>query len=99
MMLHCVKENGKLYFGKVTFRSWVKSYFGTCGNVLVVKPLKGYENYHYFRNQDLHTSPNFGLLVNDFYSQKLMNIKNLPEYLNKLYEEQAKIFEKNQKTY
>ena len=90
MMLHCVKENGKLYFGKVSFLSWVKAYFGTEGNMLVVKPLKGYENYHYFKNQNLHTSPNYGLLVNDFYSQKLMNIKNLPEYLNRLYDEQAK---------
>lgn len=89
MLLHCMKENGKLYFGKVSFVSWVKSYFGTNGHMLVVKPLKGYENYHYFQNQNLHTSPNYGLLVNDFYSQKLVNIKNLPEYLNKLYDEQA----------
>jgi hypothetical protein len=90
MVLHCIKENGKLYFGKVSFISWVKAYFGTEGRLLVVKPLKGYENYHYFKNQNLHTSPNYGLLVNDFYTQKLTNIKNLPEYLNRLYEEQAK---------
>ena len=90
MMIHCIKENGKLYFGKVSFISWVKAYFGTSGRLLVVKPLKGYENYHYFRNQNLYTSPNYGLLVNDFYTQKLIDIKNLSEYLNRLYDEQAK---------
>ena len=90
MLLHCIKENGQLYFGKVSFISWVKSYLGTKGRLLVVKPLKGYKKYHYFKNQNLHTSPNYGLLVNDFYTQKLVNIKNLPEYLNRLYDEQAK---------
>ena len=90
MLLHCIKENGKLYFGKVSFASWVMAYFGTKGRLLVVKPLKGYKNYHYFKNQNLYTSPNYGLLVNDFYTQKLINIKNLPEYLNRLYDEQAK---------
>jgi hypothetical protein len=89
-MLHCVKKDGKLYFGKVSFISWVKAYFGIDGRMLVVKPLKGYENYHYFKNQDLYVSPNYGLLVNDFYHQKLLDIKNLPEYLNRLYDEQAK---------
>ena len=90
MMIHCIKENGKLYFGKVSFISWVKAYFGTNGRMLVIKPLKGYENYHYFKNQILYASPNYGLLVNDFYTQKLIDIKNLPEYLNRLYDEQAK---------
>lgn len=90
MMLHCIKENGKLYFGKVSFISWVMAYFGTSGRLLVVKPLKGYENYHYFKTQNLFVSPNYGLLVNDFYTQKLINIKHLPEYLSRLYDEQAK---------
>lgn len=92
MLLHCIKSNGKLFFGKVSFISWVKAYFGTKGRMLVVKPLKGYKNYHYFQNQNLHISPDYGLLVNDFYTQKLTNIKNLPAYLNKLYDERAKRF-------
>jgi hypothetical protein len=96
MILYCNKENGKLYFGRVTFASWIRAFFGTSGQMLEVKPLRGYEDYHYFKgHQTLYVSPNYGLLANDFYSQRLSNIKDLPKYLNYLYEEQAKRFEKN----
>ena len=42
-------ENDKLWFGRVTLRSWLRAFFLN-GGLLEVKPYKGYENYAYYRN-------------------------------------------------
>ena len=41
-------ENGKLYFGRVTLRSWVRAFFRD-GGLLEVRPIKGYEQYAYYK--------------------------------------------------
>jgi hypothetical protein len=41
-------ENNKLYFGKVTRRSWHRAIRGKCGYLLEVKPLKGFEKFNYY---------------------------------------------------
>ena len=40
-------ENDKLWFGRVTLRSWLRAFFRN-GGLLEVKPIKGYENYAYY---------------------------------------------------
>lgn len=42
-------DNGKLWFGYVTLKSLIASYFRN-GRVLEVKPIKGFENYAYYRD-------------------------------------------------
>lgn len=55
-------ENGKLYFGRVTLRSWLNAFFRD-GSLLVVKPIKGYEQYAYYKDY-LCTELNVVKLVN-----------------------------------
>ena len=43
-------ENGKLWFGKVTFRSLVRAFFRSGGS-FEVKPIKGYEQYSYYEDR------------------------------------------------
>ena len=43
-------ENGKLYFGRVTLRSWLNAFFRD-GGFLIVKPIKGYEQYSYYKKR------------------------------------------------
>lgn len=40
----------KLWFGKVTLRSLVRAFFKN-GNLLKVKPIKGYEHYSYYEDK------------------------------------------------
>ena len=40
----------KLWFGKVTLRSLVRAFFKN-GNMLKVKPMKGYEHYSYYEDK------------------------------------------------
>lgn len=40
-------ENDKLWFGRVTLRSWLRAFFRD-GGLLAVKPIKGYEQYAYY---------------------------------------------------
>ena len=40
-------EKGKLWFGRVTFRSWLRAFFRD-GGLLEVKPIKGFEKYAYY---------------------------------------------------
>lgn len=42
-------ENEKLWFGRVTFKSWLRAFFRD-GGLLDVKPIKGYEEYAYYRD-------------------------------------------------
>ena len=42
-------ENGKLWFGYITLKSLVASYFRN-GRSLEVKPIKGLERYAYYEN-------------------------------------------------
>ncbi len=42
-------ENEKLWFGKVTFKTWLRAFFRN-GGLLEVKPIKGYEEYAYYRD-------------------------------------------------
>ena len=58
-------ENGKLYFGRVTLRSWFRAFFRN-GRMLVVKPIKGYEQYSYYKKY-LCTELNNAKLVNWHY--------------------------------
>lgn len=48
MIICWTVERNKLYFGKVTRRSWHRAIRGKCGNSLEVKPLKNFEQYNYF---------------------------------------------------
>ena len=43
-------EKDKLWFGKVTLRSLVRTFFKN-GNMLKVKPMKGYEHYSYYEDK------------------------------------------------
>ena len=58
-------ENDKLYFGRVTLCSWLRAFFRN-GRMLVVKPIKGYEQYSYYKNY-LCTELNNAKLVNWHY--------------------------------
>jgi hypothetical protein len=40
----------KLWFGKVTLRSLIRTFFRN-GGVLEVKPIKGYEHYSYYEDK------------------------------------------------
>lgn len=40
-------EKDKLWFGRVTLRSWLRAFFRD-GGLLEVKPIKGYEQYAYY---------------------------------------------------
>lgn len=40
----------KLWFGKVTLRSLIRAFFKN-GNLLKVKPMKGYEHYSYYEDK------------------------------------------------
>lgn len=42
-------ENEKLWFGKVTLKSWLRTFFRN-GGLLEVKPIKNYEEYAYYKN-------------------------------------------------
>jgi hypothetical protein len=42
-------EQGKLWFGYVTLKSLIASYFRN-GRSLEVKPIKGFENYAYYKD-------------------------------------------------
>ena len=46
-------EKNKLYFGKVTRRSWHRAIRGKNGYLLEVKPLKGFEKFNYYPDQVL----------------------------------------------
>ena len=46
-------ENNKLYFGKVTRRSWYRAIRGKRGYLLEVKPLKGFEKFNYYPDKVL----------------------------------------------
>jgi hypothetical protein len=46
-------ENNKLYFGKVTRRSWHRAIRGKKGYLLEVKPLKGFEKFNYYPDKVL----------------------------------------------
>ena len=41
-------ENNKLWFGRVTLWSWLYAFFHD-GGFLKVKPIKGYEEYAYYK--------------------------------------------------
>lgn len=43
-------EKDKLWFGKVTLRSLIRAFFKN-GNMLKVKPIKGYEHYSYYEDK------------------------------------------------
>ena len=43
-------EKDKLWFGKVTLGSLVRAFFKN-GNMLKVKPMKGYEHYSYYEDK------------------------------------------------
>ena len=43
-------EKDKLWFGKVTLGSLVRAFFKN-GNMLKVKPIKGYEHYSYYEDK------------------------------------------------
>ena len=43
-------EKDKLWFGKVTLRSLIRAFFKN-GNLLKVKPMKGYEHYSYYEDK------------------------------------------------
>lgn len=58
-------ENDKLYFGRVTLCSWLRAFFRN-GSLLIVKPIKGYEQYAYYKNF-LCTEVNKTNLVNWHY--------------------------------
>lgn len=58
-------ENDKLYFGRVTLRSWIRAFFRK-GGLLEVKPIKGYEQYAYYEKY-LFTELNYTKLVNWHY--------------------------------
>ena len=58
-------ENGKLYFGRVTLRGWLNAFFRNDG-FLIVKPIKGYEQYSYYKKY-LCTEVNEAKLVNWHY--------------------------------
>lgn len=47
-MIAYFKENGWLYFGKVGFMSYLKTFFSKKGKLIKLKPIKGYENYSYY---------------------------------------------------
>lgn len=47
-MIAYFKENGKLYFGKVGFISYLKTFFSKHGKLIKLKSIKGYENYSYY---------------------------------------------------
>lgn len=59
-------ENDKLYFGRVTLRSWLRVFFRN-GGLLVVKPIKGYEQYSYYKKR-LCTELSEAKLVNWHYT-------------------------------
>ena len=40
-------EKDKLWFGRVTLRSWLRAFFRD-GGLLAVKPIKGFERYAYY---------------------------------------------------
>lgn len=42
-------EDGKLYFGRVTLRGWLNAFFNNSG-LLIIKPIKGYEQYAYYKD-------------------------------------------------
>jgi hypothetical protein len=42
-------ENDKLYFGRVTLHSWLYAFFKN-GGLLIVKPIKGYKQYAYYKD-------------------------------------------------
>lgn len=42
-------ENEKLWFGRVAFKTWLRAFFRN-GGLLEVKPIKGYEEYAYYRD-------------------------------------------------
>jgi hypothetical protein len=43
-------EKDKLWFGKVTLRSLIRTFFRN-GGLLDVKPMKGYEHYSYYEDK------------------------------------------------
>lgn len=43
-------EKDKLWFGKVTLRSLIRTFFRN-GGLLEVKPMKGYEHYSYYEDK------------------------------------------------
>lgn len=43
-------EKDKLWFGKVTLRSLIRTFFRN-GGLLDVKPIKGYEHYSYYEDK------------------------------------------------
>ena len=45
-MIYYYYEKGKLYFGKVTFISWLLTYF--TNRCIQIKPIKNYEHYCYY---------------------------------------------------
>lgn len=55
-------ENESLWFGRVTFRSWVEAFFRN-GRFLEVKPIKGWEEYAYYQDY-LHIEINHANLTN-----------------------------------
>lgn len=58
-------EKNKLYFGKVTRRSWHRAIRGKCGYMLEVKPLKHFEKYNYYPNR-VWVGLNTANLINSF---------------------------------
>lgn len=54
--------DGKLWFGRPTLWSWVRSFF-VKGALLTVKPYRGYEEYAYYKGF-LRISPQFAKFTN-----------------------------------
>ena len=56
-------ENDKLWFGRPTRRSW-RNCFNRAGGMLVVKPIKGFEEYAYYSDY-LNVSFEYCSLTNE----------------------------------
>lgn len=66
MIICWTVENNKLYFGKVTRRSWHRAIRGKCGYMLEVKPLKHFETYNYFSDRSVWMDLDRANLINAF---------------------------------
>ena len=67
-------HNGKLWFGKVTFWSWLMAGLES-GRFVKVKPIKNFENYSYYKNY-LFTSLDRNNYTNEWYREILDKTKN-----------------------